>query len=118
MGEPWESREIDDDQMRARIAAARRYSLVLLHRGPNFTAPDARAIIWRHGRRNMQLHDAGLLVVVLPVRDDGELAGVGIFDASVQETTAIMAEDPAVTAGVLVCEVHEASGFPGDALPA
>ncbi|MGN6127348.1 MAG: hypothetical protein ACTHON_12325 [Humibacter sp.] len=117
MDEPLKLRDIDDDEMRTHLSETRGYTVVLLHPGPNYHAPDARAIIWEHGRRNMQLRDAGVLVVVLPVRDGGELAGVGIFDASVERTTAIIDGDPAVAAGVLTAEVHEASGFPGDALP-
>ena len=65
----------------------------------------------------MQLGDAGILSVVLPVRDGSDMAGIGVFDRSPEETAAIIEADPAVAAGVLVAEVHEASGFPGAALP-
>lgn len=54
-----------------------------------------------------------VLVVVCPVADDSDLAGIGIFDASPEETARIMAVDPAVQAGVLTCEVHPVRGFPG-----
>ncbi|MHA7985180.1 hypothetical protein ACX9R5_05165 [Rathayibacter sp. CAU 1779] len=118
MSELPELRTIDDEEMRRILAEARPYTVVLLHPGPEFASPDARAIIWEHGRRNMQLRDAGILSIVLPVRDGGDLAGVGVFGANAEETRAIMAGDPAVAAGVLVAEVHEASGFPGSALPA
>ncbi|NNC12200.1 hypothetical protein HII28_09965 [Planctomonas sp. JC2975] len=110
-------REIDDDEMRRTLTETRPYTVVLLHPGPEFGSPGARAIIWEHGRRNMQLRDAGILSIVLPVRDGGDLSGVGVFGAGVEETTAIMAGDPAVAAGVLVAEVHAASGFLGSTLP-
>jgi hypothetical protein len=109
--------QIDDDEMRARLARIRSYSLVLLRHGPNYERSDARGIIWEHGRRNMQLQDAGILSVVLPVRGDNDLAGIGVFGRSRDETTAIMNGDPAIAAGVLTAEVYEASGFPGDTLP-
>jgi hypothetical protein len=109
--------EVDDEEMRGRLDLVRPYTVVVLRTGPNYGSPDARAIIWEHGRRNMQLRKAGILAVVLPVRDDSELAGVGVFGRDVEATKAIMSGDPAVQAGVLVAEVHPASGFPGDALP-
>jgi hypothetical protein len=68
-----------------------------------------------------------VLAVVCPVADDSDLAGVGIFDATPEETTRIMEGDPAVQAGVLSFEVHPVHGFPvtvfqtrltGDDLPA
>jgi hypothetical protein len=111
-------RDIDDDEMRRHLTQTRTYTVVVLRRGPNYGMPNAAAIIWEHGRRNMQLRDAGILCVVMPVRDGGALAGVGVFDASPETTEAIIAADPAVAAGVLSAEVHEASGFPGDHLPA
>lgn len=111
-------RDIDDDEMRRTLEQTRSYTVVLLRTGPRYTEPGAREIIWEHGRRNMQLRDAGILNVVLPIRDDSELAGVGVFAGSVEETQRIIDGDPAVQAQVLVAEVHPASGFPGATLPA
>lgn len=116
--EPLKLRDIDDDEMRRTLALTRPYSVVVLRKGPRFTEDDARAVIWEHGRRNMQLRDAGILSVVLPIRDESELAGIGVFAGSVDETQRIIDGDPAVAARVLVAEVHPASGFPGAALPA
>jgi len=56
------------------------------------------------------------LAVVCPVGND-QIAGVGIFTTSPDETRAIMAEDPGVKAGIFTVEVHPCQGFPGDALP-
>jgi hypothetical protein len=109
--------DITDQFMKAQLAGARMYSVVLLKRGARYTAPDAPAIIWEHGRRNFGLRADGVLVIVCPVADDSDLAGIGIFDATPEETARIMADDPAVQAGVLSCEVHPVRGFPGDALP-
>lgn len=107
----------DDDRMRATLATARPYSVMILRDGPNAGSPDASAVVWEHGRRNFALREAGTLAVVLPVTDDSGLCGVGIFNATVAETTAIMADDPGVRAGVFVYDVHPCVGFPGDALP-
>ena len=57
------------------------------------------------------------LSIVCPIADDGEWRGVGIFNASVEEVTRLMDDDPGVQAGVFTYEVHPARGFPGDSLP-
>jgi hypothetical protein len=52
------------------------------------------------------------------VPDDTPLCGVGVFTGTVDETAALMREDPGVKAGVFTFEVHPVRSFPGDALPA
>ena len=108
---------ITDEYMQDMLAKTRMYSLVLLKRAGRYSQPDTPAIIWEHGRRNLSLREDGLLVVVCPVADDTDLAGIGIFDATLEETARIMEDDPAVRAGVLSYEVHPIRGFPGDSLP-
>ena len=108
---------ITDETMRERLSKTKAYSVVLLRRGPQWDAPDAKAIIWEHGRRNFELREAKKLAIVCPVAGTGDLAGVGIFDADADETQRIMRDDPAVQSGVLVFEVHACRSFPGDALP-
>ena len=58
-----------------------------------------------------------MLAIVCPVPDDSALCGMGIFTGTVEETTALMADDPGVRAGVFTFEVHPVRSFPGDALP-
>jgi len=53
--------------------------------------------------------------IVCPVGDQ-TLAGVGIFDAGIEETRQIVDGDPGVQAGIFVAEVHACRSFPGDAL--
>lgn len=106
-----------DDEMNAMLATAKSYSLMLLKDGPNAAAEDAPRAVWEHGRRNFGLRDDGRLVMVLPVLDDSDVCGVGVFAASVEDTVAIMNDDPGVKAGVFTFEVHPCLGFPGDALP-
>ena len=52
-----------------------------------------------------------------PIRDGSGVNGVGIFNATVAETRAIMDADPGVQAGIFVYELHPTRGFPGDSLP-
>ncbi len=108
---------ITDDDMRQMLAATRNYSLVILKIGPRRHDEGADSIIWEHGRRNFTLRAEGVLSIVCPVSDGSDVAGVGIFNASVEDTRKIMDEDPAVKAGILTCEVHPCRGFPGSSLP-
>jgi hypothetical protein len=106
-----------DDEMRAQLAGTRQYRVAILKAGPRFASDGSQPVIWEHGRRNFGLRDDGVLTVVLPVLDGSEVCGVGVFTGTVDETTAILNDDPAVKAGVLTFEVHPCSGFPGDSLP-
>ena len=110
--------EITDEFMRAGIAQARGYTLVLLHAGPEYDDPGSRAIVWEHGRRNFALREQGLLPIVCPVDDDSAVCGMGIFDATPDETRVLMDGDPGVLAGVFTYELHPIRGFPGSTLPA
>lgn len=108
---------ISDDVMRARLALAEPYTLVVLRTGPRYRDPDSRAIIREHARRNLALVEQGSLAIVCPVGDDTEVCGVGIFITSTADTAGIMDGDPAVRAEVLIYEVHPVLGFPGATLP-
>lgn len=108
---------ITDDFMKQMMTTTKPYTLVLLTKGPNFNRPDAPAIIWEHGRRNFELRAEGLLSVVFPIRNDSDKAGVGVFNADVEQTKKIIEEDPAVKEGILNYEVHATRSFPGDRLP-
>lgn len=107
---------ISDEMMRERLAKTKPYVTVILREGPNWRAEDARAILWEHGRRNFALREQHKLCIVCPVTSEGDVRGIGIFDAQLEEVEAIMADDPAVKAGVLTYQIHTCRGFPGDAL--
>ena len=108
---------VSDETMRARLAQAATYTAVLLRRTPAYVRPDVDQIIWEHGRRNMALVEAGLLSIVLPVADDTDLAGIGIFAATPEQTRTILDGDPGVQAGIFSFDLHPVRGFPGSSLP-
>ncbi|MCX5043578.1 hypothetical protein OG921_10415 [Aldersonia sp. NBC_00410] len=110
-------RTFSDDEMRALLATSHDFSVVILKAGPQYGSAGSDAIVWEHGRRNFALRDAGKLAIVCPVLDDSDVCGIGIFADDVDETTALMADDPGVRAGVFTFEVHPARSFPGDSLP-
>lgn len=108
---------VSDETMRARLAGAKSYTAMVLRVTDTFVRPDVDPIVWEHGRRNMALAAAGLLAVVLPVADDSDIAGFGIFAADPDETRTIMDDDPGVLAGIFRYDLHPVRGFPGAALP-
>jgi hypothetical protein len=110
-------RTITDDHMRQMMTTTKPYTVVILKTGPQYNETDSRDIIWEHARRNFELREKGLLSIVCPIRDGSEITGIGIFNASVEETQKIIDGDPGVKAGVFVYEIHPSRSFPGDNLP-
>ncbi len=108
---------ISDEFMRGMIAKTKNYCIVILKAIPRRYEEGVEKIIWEHGRRNFELRAEGVLPIVCPVTDGSDVRGIGIFDATVDEVTKIMDEDPGVKAGVFVYEVHPCRSFPGDSLP-
>ncbi len=110
-------KDISDEYMQQHLAASKEYCIVILRTGPAWDPQSSRSIVWEHGRRNFALRAAGKLAIVCRAADESDLAGIGIFNAPLEEVQQIMNDDPAVKAGVLVYEAHPARGFPGDSLP-
>ncbi len=108
---------ITDEYMKQMSATTKNFTLVILKKGPAFKMPDVFPVIWEHGRRNYALRADGLLSIVCPVSDNTEMAGIGIFNADVEETKKILEGDPAIKEGILVYEIHPTRSFPGDSLP-
>jgi uncharacterized protein YndB with AHSA1/START domain len=108
---------ISDDAMRERLQAARPYVVMVLRTTEAFVRPDVDPLVWEHGRRNMELVEAGLLSIVLPVGDGSGLAGIGVFPLTADEVRQIADADPGVRAGIFTYEIHPARGFPGSSLP-
>ena len=108
---------ITDDEMRERLAQSRDYTLALLRVAEGADLAAARPLLWEHGRRNFGLRAEGLLPLIFRAADDSDWAGVGVFTASPDEVERILADDPAIQAGVLTYELHPMKSFPGDGLP-
>jgi hypothetical protein len=108
---------ITDEQMRAQLANAQSYTLMVLKKTSRYSHPEADTLVWEHGRRNFGLREAGLMAIVCPIVDSSEYAGIGIFGASPEWVSEIMNEDPGVKAGVFAFEIYAIVGFPGSALP-
>jgi YCII-related domain-containing protein len=113
----YDVRAITEEYMNDRLARTTNYTLMILHTTEKTFTAEGRPIIWEHGRRNMALREDGVLAIVTPATDGGDVAGIGIFNAQTDEVTEIMDADPAVEAGVLTYELHPIRGFPGDCLP-
>lgn len=107
---------ITDEFMNQMRQNTKTYTAVLLKAGPNFNQPDTYPVIWEHGRRNYALREEGLINIVSPVLDGGDLKGIAIFNAELEQTRKIMADDPGVQAGIFVFEIYAIRSFPGDSL--
>jgi len=108
---------INDDQMKQLLSQAKGYTVVILHKTEKFREPGMEKVVWEHGKRNFQLKADGLLSIVCAIRDESDVSGVGIFNATPEETRKIYEEDPGVKAGIFTFEVHACSSFPGSSLP-
>ena len=115
--------EVTDEMLNEALGKVRPYAVVLLKAGPRFTGPapdrdeSVSKVIWQHGKRNFALRAARLMPIVCPIADGSGLTGVGIFDATPEETDRIMAQDPGVAAGIFTYEIHPTRSFPGSSLP-
>ena|SRR6185312_4797424 len=109
--------EVTDEQMHETLAQAKVYTVMVLTSGPKKDHPDRAALAWEHGRRNMALRAEGVMPIVCPIKDETPVHGISIFTRTVEETKAILDDDPAVRAGVFNYELHACLGFPGSMLP-
>ena len=73
-----------------------------LHGGDPASRPGRRgadagadSIIYRHGKRNVQLHSGGILPIGCPAADDSQFSGLAVFAGSLEEANAIMDAAPA-----------------------
>jgi uncharacterized protein YciI len=87
-----------------------RYSFVLLRRpvdAPEYPEEQLNEIQEQHLARLTELSERGVLLLAGPFDDqpDEALRGLCVFDASLDETRALMAVDPAVAAGRLAADV-------------
>ncbi len=108
---------ISDDKMRQMMTTTKPYTVIILKATPKLKEAGMDKVVWEHGRRNFELRAEGKLAVVMPIRDGSDVSGVGIFNATVEETQALMDGDPGVQAGIFTYEVHASRSFPGDSLP-
>lgn len=108
---------ITNEFIQSMLARSKTYSLMILRAGPKWNQPGIDKIIWEHGRRNFELRAQGVLPIVCPVTDGGDIKGIGIFDGNLEAMRNIMDQDPGVQAGIFVYEAHSCRGFPGDSLP-
>jgi hypothetical protein len=115
--------EVTDGMLQEALQRVRPYTIVILKAGPRFSPPgpdrdpEVAKIVWEHGKRNFALRRGGLLAIVCPVADGSEVTGIGVFNASPEETDRIMSRDPGVKVGVFTYEIHPTRSFPGSILP-
>ena len=86
------------------------YYVGFLRRGPAATSestPETERLQQAHMANIRKMAADGKLLLAGPFTDGGELRGMFVFKlGSLEEAKALCAEDPAVKAGRLVCEMH------------
>ncbi|MBJ7598591.1 MAG: hypothetical protein DLM67_12010 [Candidatus Nephthysia bennettiae] len=117
--------QVTDQMLQEALGSVRLYTIVVLKAGPGYSRPgpdrdrdpEVERTVWAHGKRNFALQLAGLMPIICPVADGSGVTGVGVFDATPEDTDRIMSEDPGVQAGLFTYEIHPARSFPGSTLP-
>jgi hypothetical protein len=108
---------VDDAYVAGELARARTYTVVYLKAGPRYEDhPERDALTYEHVKRNFDLKLSGQIAVVGPMRTEGDVRGMYIFNCGMEEATQLIATDPAVAAGIFVFDVQELMAFPGDVL--
>ena len=107
---------ITDEYFKDRHSKLKDYTIVLLKPTAKRKDDDARAVMMEHGRKNMALQADGIVSIVCPIFGDFDIAGLYIFNVTVDEAVRIMDDDPAVRAGIFQYEIYPCKGFPGDSL--
>jgi hypothetical protein len=110
------SAAVTDEQIQQLAATAKPFALALLWWDSERHQDGAAAIELEHQRRMVSLHADGTIAVLCPGGSD-ILAGVAVMTVSPEQAETLMADDPAVQAGMIRCEVHPGNGFPGDTIP-
>ncbi len=108
---------VTDEQIRDLAATAKPYSLAVLRWGRERYSDGAEATELEHQRRMVSLRADGVIAILCPIASD-TLAGVAVMTVPTEQAKDIMAADPCVRAGMIVCEIYQCHGFPGDAIPA
>lgn len=86
----------------------KRYVMAFLKSGPNRDQdPEAAQEIQAgHMAHIASMAESGKLVLAGPFLDGGDIRGIFVFDATMEEAEALTAADPAVQSGRLVMELH------------
>lgn len=105
-----------NQRLHQKLSAMKEYTLVLLKAGPNIDSDTANQIIWEHGARNLQLQNEGIMPIICPVFDESELKGAVLLTTDEATTESLMRDDPAISAGIFMFEMHPCKSFPGDSL--
>jgi hypothetical protein len=108
---------VDDAYVASELARAKTYTVVYLKAGPRYADhPDRDALTDEHVKRNFDMKLDGSLALVGPMRSDGDVRGLYIFNCGRDDAIALIEDDPAVRAEIFTFETQELMAFPGDAL--
>lgn len=103
------------DDMQRQRSLARRYTLVLLHKGPADRSDEARneRLQLEHLQHLTKLQLLGKLALNGPTLIEHDILGVSVYATEVEEARALAEADPKVKAGYLTVEAIPWMAVPG-----
>lgn len=104
------------DEMADRRQYARRYTLVLLRKGPASREDEARneRLQLEHLQHLTKLQVVGKLILNGPIVVEHDILGVSVYAAELDEARAMAEADPKVQAGYLLVEAMPWIAVPSD----
>jgi uncharacterized protein YciI len=101
-----------------KLAAMKRYTLLVLTKTEKYDHADTRKIIQsEHLPYTFKLREEGKLLLTMPVYDDGPIAAIGIYASTDKAEVEEMAKnDPAVIHGIFTYQLLNSVGLKGDTL--
>jgi len=110
--------ETQGKTMQEQLAKLNPYILVVLYKGENYHKDDTPDIIRsQHLPHIFKQKEAGILSIAMPVRDETNIAAIGIYNLTDKEQLKDWLEkDPAVIQGIFTYEMLSSIGMQGDTL--
>ena len=106
-----------EEYMAGRRQVGHRYTLVFLRKGPAYYQKDENReqLQLAHLQHLTKLQILGKLVLNGPILAEGDIAGVSVYAADLEEARAMAEADPRVKAGHLAVEALPWFAVPSDA---
>jgi len=110
--------EAQTSGMHEQLDKLKPYILVVLSKGENYENEDTPEIIrTQHLPYVFKQKQAGVLSIAMPVRDQTDIAAIGIYNLTDKEQLkGWLDKDPAVIQGVFTYEILNSIGMQGDQL--
>lgn len=102
----------------AQLANRMPYTLLVLYKGENYASPGTQKVIQsEHLPYLFDLREKGIVLLAMPVMDEGSLAAIAVYSSTDKEAVrGYIENDPAVMKGIFTYQLLSAMGIKGDGL--